>query len=94
LDKYWDSPEQEIPECEDSDLWRSQSTHKYFKSTNQIRSTKNFDTADQAFSYMASQGNVGVVKEFPGRVMACNYCSAFSLCSQKNQLMAAGYLQT
>jgi hypothetical protein len=41
---------------------------------------------------MAEDGNVGLVKEVPGQVTACKYCPAFSICSQKDALIAAGDL--
>ena len=37
-------------------------------------------------------GQVGIVVEKPGLVMACKYCSAFSACSQKDDLVASGDL--
>ena len=54
---------------------------------------KNFDNKQDAYIRLAEDGNVGIVKEQPGQVTACKYCSAFSICSQKDQLIAAGDLQ-
>ena len=88
-----DVPESEIPLCTDEDLWRSAPVFKYYKNpvkTN--RSTKNFDTRQEAYVRMAEDGGVGIVIEQPGQVTACKYCQAFSVCTQKDDLIAAGDL--
>ena len=93
IEQYWDAPEETIPLCSDEDLWRSEPQFKYYKNPNSTkRSTKNFDTKQEAYIRMAEDGNVGIVKEVPGQVTACKYCQAFSICSQKDVLIAAGDL--
>ena len=93
IDKYMDSPEEEIPECAPDDLWQSEPTWKYYKDPNKrTRSTKNFDNAADAYMRQAQDGYVGVVVETPGQVKACQYCSAFPVCSQKDRLVQAGLL--
>ena len=93
IDQYWDAPEEEIPECTDEDLWRTEPVFKYYKNPAKLaRSTKNFDTRQEAYIRLAEDGNVGVVKEVPGQVTACRYCQAFSACSQKDALIAKGDL--
>jgi hypothetical protein len=97
IEQYWDADEEDIPECDDSELWRSEPVFKYYKNAENAhipgkRSTKNFDTKPEAFAYMAEQNNVGVVKEVPGQVTACKYCAAFAVCTQKDKLVAAGDL--
>ena len=94
LDQYWNVPEANIPLCTDEDLWRSAPVFKYYKNpTKMTRSTKNFDTQQEAFMRKAEDGNVGVVIEQPGQVTACKYCAAFSVCAQKDTLIATGDLQ-
>ena len=94
LDQYWDAPEADIPLCTDEDLWRSAPVFKYYKNPYKMsRSTKNFDTQQEAFMRKAEDGNVGVVIEQPGQVTACKYCAAFSACAQKDALIATGDLQ-
>ncbi len=96
IEKYWDAPEEEIPECEGEDLWRSEPNFKYYKSgdINAKRSTKNFDTRTEAYTYMAvDMGGIGAVKEVPGTVKACHYCNSFDVCSQKDRLIASGELE-
>ena len=93
IDQYWEVPEQQIPACTDEDLWRSDPVFKYYKNPDKMsRSTKNFDTQQEAFMRKAEDGNVGVVIEQPGQVTACKYCAAFSVCSQKDRLVASGDL--
>ena len=93
IDQYWDADEASIPQCSDEDLWRSEPVFKYYKNPlKTTRSTKNFDTFQEARIRQVEDGSVGVIKESPGRVMACRYCSAFSECSQKDALIASGDL--
>ena len=93
IEQHWDTPEESLPLCSDEDLWRSDPVFKYYKNPqNTKRSTKNFDSKQDAYIRMAEDNNVGVVKEVPGQVTACKYCQAFSICSQKDQLIASGDL--
>lgn len=93
IEQYWDAPEEEIPECDDEDLWRSEPVFKYYKNPEKtLRSTKNFDSKHDAYLRLAEDGNVGVVKEQPGQAVACRYCPAFVACSQKDTLIANGDL--
>ena len=93
IEKYWDAPESDIPECSDEDLWRSEPVWKYYKNpTKMSRSTKNFEDKQDAYIRLAQDGNVGVVVEVPGQVTACRYCSGFVVCTQKDRLILAGEL--
>lgn len=93
IEQYWDAPEEEIPQCSDEELWRSEPQFKYYKNPEKTaRSTKNFDTMQDAIIRLSEDGNVGIVKEVPGQVTACKYCPAFAACTQKDQLVAAGDL--
>lgn len=93
IEQYWDSPEEEIPECSDEDLWRSEPVFKYYKNPQKTsRSTKNYPLYQEAMMRYIEDGSVGLVKEHPGQVTACKYCSAFPVCSQKDALVAQGDL--
>lgn len=93
LDKHWETPEAEIPLCSDEDLWRSEPIFKYYKNPEKrSRSTKNFETRQEAYVRLSEDGGKGIVIEQPGQVTACKYCPAFALCSQKDALIAAGDL--
>ena len=95
INRYWDADEADIPQCTDEELWRSEPKYKYYKNgdINSKRSTKNFDTAQDAAFYMSTTGNVvGAIKEVPGEVTACKYCPAALICSQKDLLIENGQL--
>lgn len=94
IEQYFSAPEETIPLCTDSELWRSEPVYKYYKNPDKTaRSTKNFDNKQEAYLYMAEKGNVGVVREKPGQVTACKYCPGFAVCSQKDRLIESGDLQ-
>lgn len=95
IERYMDAPEVEMPWCTDDDLWRSAPKYKYYKNgdINAARSTKNFDSMQEAIHYQTtSGGNSGAIKEVPGTVTACKYCGAFAICSQKDVLIESGDL--
>ena len=94
IDQHWDTEEELLPPCDDEELWRSEPVFKFYKSgdTTKSRSTKNFDTRQEAVIFMSTNGGVGAIKEVPGQVMACKYCPAFAICSQKDALIASGDL--
>jgi hypothetical protein len=94
IEQYWDAPEDQIPECDDEELWRSEPVFKYYKSgdTSKPRSTKNFDSLHDARLRLIEDGSVGAIKEVPGQVTACKYCPAFQICTQKDALVASGDL--
>lgn len=93
IDKYWEAEEADMPPCTDEELWRSDPVFKYYKNPLSTgRSTKNFDNAHDAYIRLGEDKNVGIVKEVPGQVTACKYCAAFSICTQKDALIASGDL--
>jgi hypothetical protein len=95
IEQYLNADESEMPLCTDEELWRSAPKYKYYKNgdINAARSTKNFDTLQEAVLFKTtSGGDVGAIKEVPGTVTACKYCPAFVLCTQKDELMLSGEL--
>lgn len=93
IQTYKDAPEADLPHCTDEELWRSEPQWKYYKDPNKTaRSTKNFDNKQEAYLRMAQDGNVGIVKEVPGKAVACKYCPAFPICAQARALVEAGDL--
>lgn len=92
FDALVDVAEELLPHCTDEDLWRSEPVFKYYKNPDSTkRSTKNFATFQEAMTHKAMIG-VGIVVEKPGNVSACKYCPGFTLCSQKDELIASGDL--
>ena len=93
ISTYKDAPEEALPKCTDKELWRSDPIFKYFKNPEKrTRSTKNFTDRNEAYTRLAQDGGVGIVEEVPGKVVACKYCPAFAICSQKDELIAEGSL--
>lgn len=93
IEQYFDADEQDIPPCTDEDLWRTEPVFKYYKNPDKTaRSTKNFETLQEARLRFIEDGSVGLIKEVPGQVTACKYCPAFSICTQKDALIASGDL--
>lgn len=93
---YRELPEAALPPCGDEDLWRKEPVFKYYRDPSKTtgRSTKNFDTREEASLYLASKGGQGIVLEKPGEVVACKYCAAYLLCSQKDLLIERGELSS
>lgn len=93
IKQYEHTDEDGMPACTDEDLWRKPTAYKYYKDPNKTeRSTKNFTTMSEAAAYMSDRGNVGMIKEVKGQVIACRYCPAFVICKQKDALIASGDL--
>lgn len=91
--KYQKAKQEDIPECTDEDLWRKPPVWKYYKNPNSTgRSTKNFTNGFDAQTRLSDDGNVGKVVMIPGAVTACKYCSAFSICEQKDKYILDGSL--
>ena len=94
IEKYQDAKESEIPYCTDEDLWRKATVWKYYKHKDKTdgRSTKNFDNSADAYARLADDGYTGIVIEVKGQVVACRYCNAFSVCTQKDNYLLSGDL--
>ena len=88
-----DAPQEELPECTKEELWASETKYKYYKNPNKLdRSTKNFDTMDEALIRKSDDGDVGIIKTVPGEVKACRYCSVVGVCTQAETMLANGRL--
>lgn len=94
FEKYQNAKEAEIPLCEDTDLWRKETVYKYYRDPSKTagRSTKNFSSRAEAGARLAADGHKGVVLEVKGQVVACKYCPAFTVCSQKDAYIQSGEL--
>ena len=91
--KLADTSQDELPECTDEELWASKTTYKYYKNPNKLdRSTKNFDTMDEALIRKSNDGDVGKIITVPGEVKACRYCPVVSICTQAETMLADGRL--
>jgi hypothetical protein len=89
--QYQEVAEKDIPECTDEELWRSEPKFKYYsdpaKAIAANRSTKNFESLALARAFMAEKGGIGKVLTVPGEVQRCNYCAAYSICTQKDRYL-------
>lgn len=95
IKKYSQLPEEQIPECTDEDLWRSEPLFKYYKDPAKAnepgaRSTKNFTSLAEANRHMVEQGGKGVVKTIPGEVKRCPYCPGAAICQQRLRYFPEG----
>lgn len=86
LDKYSEADEKDMPECTSEELWMSEPAYKYYANADKTdgKSTKNFDTLHEANLHLATK-NVGIVKTILGEPKRCEYCPAFSVCTQKDK---------
>lgn len=86
--------EKDLPHCTDDELWRKPDTWKYYKDPKATgRSTKNFDNPRDAQIKFINDGSVGRIDVVKGQVTACAYCSAFSVCTQKDAYLESGELK-
>lgn len=95
ITQYKGAPESQLPECTDDELWRSDPIYKYYSNPDAppgTRSQKNFDNLQDALRHKSEKGK-GRIDTRPGLVKACLYCAGFSLCTQKDRLIAAGELE-
>ena len=87
------TPQEDLPECTDEELWATQTTYKYYKNPNKLdRSTKNFDTMDEALIRKSADGDVGTIKTVPGEVKHCRYCPVQPICTQSQRMIEEGRL--
>ena len=92
INRYMDSPEEDIPECSSKDLWRGEAVFKYYASDTATRSSKNFGNMVDAAIHMSSKGGRGFIKQVDGKAKACSYCMAATICQQRAELAAADEL--
>jgi len=92
LDRYWKTKETELPFCNDEELWRRPDVWKYYGKEDAVRASKVFDNVHDAHAWLKDKGK-GIVKRIPGEVVACKYCPAFALCTQKDLLIESGELK-
>lgn len=88
IKKFMSAPEDRIPDCTDEELWRSPPKYKYYSNPLKTdgRSTKNFDSAEEANKFLIQEKNgKGVVIMQPGEVKRCQYCYAATICNQRKR---------
>ena len=87
IDTFKDTPETDLPECTDEELWRSEAVHKFYADPTKTdgRSTKNFGELSEARAFQVTKGGKGIIKTVPGEPKRCGYCEAFTICTQKDR---------
>lgn len=77
LNKYWNSPIEQIPCCTEKDLFSKPSVFKYYKAGYEEgkRATKNFPSMNEALAYRAKQGYQGDVIEVKQDPFMCPFCN-------------------
>lgn len=88
IEHFMDTPEAQLPECSEEELWMPKPKFKYFSDPEKAktggRSTKNFSTLIEANAFAAEKGKGIVVSEI-GKPKRCEYCAVFHACSQKDK---------
>lgn len=88
IQKYWNTPEKDLPECTEEELWRSSPKFKYYTDPTKTggRAYRSYDTLAEANSFWkVDRGGKGIVITVPGEVKRCSYCESFNVCSQKDR---------
>lgn len=88
-----DKPQQELPLCNERELWQQPVKYQYFKNPNSARATRNYDTMQEAQDHLSKNNGVGEVRVKPGKVNRCNYCPVVDICEQAASLKQQGLLE-
>lgn len=93
LNRFMDKPEPELPQCTPDELWMDPPKWAYYKDRTKLtRATKLFDTAAEANTAMAKDGNTGTIVKRDMEPKFCKYCSALPVCTQAEGYIAQGIL--
>lgn len=76
LEENWDKPLEQIPCCTHKDLFSKASVFKYYKTgyAPNKRSTKNFNSMEEANNFKSKNGFLGDIVEIKGEPFMCPYC--------------------
>lgn len=87
LEKYHDTPDEQIPECTREELWMSDPKFKYYADPNKTsgRSTKNFTDMGSAMAHKTKAGK-GIIITEQDKPKRCDYCAAAPICKQRERL--------
>lgn len=85
--KHRSTPEAQLPECSDEDLWLSEPQFKFYNDASKTggRSTKNFTVLSEAQAFQAEKGGKGVIVTVPAVPKRCSYCDVFAICTQRDR---------
>lgn len=96
IEQHKDIPQEHLPKCNDKELWRKEDVFKVYKDPTKLSRCMpggTFSSLIEARKFNQDKtGGSGFVKEIKGEVIACKYCNAFSICTQKDDLILDGSL--
>lgn len=94
LEQLADVSQKNLPRCTPSELWQDDPKFKYFKNPNKTsgRSTRTLDSLAEAEHIKSQNGGVGVIIPAVKPAKFCQYCPGKQICSQAEELEAAGLL--
>ena len=75
----------ELPQCNDSDLWRGETKYQYWRDSSQVKCSSSHSTYEEASRKQMEKG-IGFVVEKKAQATACGYCSERANCSQRKQM--------
>ena len=92
IEKYLDSPQDQLPICNEKELWQDPPKYAYFKNPTGKRATKVYNSLSDANNKLIQDGNVGKVDTRLGKPTRCNYCLK-SICTQAQEYIKQGLLE-
>jgi hypothetical protein len=84
IERYKQTKEEDLQDCNDNELWRSQTVYAYYNNEykpESMQSTKNFTNKQEAYEYFEYQGKGKIVIR-QGKPTRCLYCSVKKHCLQ------------
>lgn len=94
LNRYLDKPEAELPACTPDELWMDPPKWAYYRDRTKLtRATKLFDTAAEANTRLAQDGNKGTIVKRDMEPKFCKYCPALPVCTQAEGYINQGILK-
>lgn len=91
LEELKETPEPELPKCDDDTLMVAPFTYAYYGKAGAKRATKTSSDYSELEVIMKSKGT-GYIETRGGEVRGCSYCSAFHECTQKDEYLENGRL--
>lgn len=92
IERYWDTPEPELPACTDEEVWRRNPSYKYYSKPDAVKASKVFDNPTEAQQHLSTKGK-GEIREVKSEPIGCKYCPASAICSQFKQYVQNGELK-
>jgi hypothetical protein len=95
LSKLDSLTKEDLPLCNDIELWRNKSLFKVFKDKSSTRALPKatFDNYAEAMQFNSKRRVAGVIKEIPSKPKRCNYCSVRSVCEQYKGFVREGLIE-